>query len=308
MAARSISTGSLSFGLVNVPIKMYSTSVSRSDGGDGGAVRFHWLHESCGTRVKQQYYCPKHEKAVGRDELVRGYETSKGKYVKVSAEELEATKIDKRESIDILSFVPVDAVEVLFLEHAYYLAPDKGGAKGYAVLTEAMKRSGLVAIGKYAARGTEHVVSIRADGHVLLMHQLRYADEVRSPDEIPVDKQKVSDKELSLAEKLIEQTTEKTFDAASFEDEAKSRKKALIARKSAAGDVATDEEAARGGDGHGRGGGKVIDLMDALKASLAGGTNAGGGGSKTATKAPARPKRASRSSAAARTRRSQPHA
>jgi DNA end-binding protein Ku len=303
MAARSISTGSLSFGLVNVPIKMYSTTVTRSDGGDGGAVRFHWLHEACGTRVKQQYYCPKHEKAVGRDELVRGYETSKGKYVKVTEEELEATKIEKRESIDILAFVPAEAVDVLYLEHAYFLAPDRGGGKGYAVLTEAMRRSGRIAIGKYAARGTEHVVSVRADGHVLLMHQLRYADEVRSPGEIPVEKQKVSDKELALAEKLIEQTAEAHFDAAAFEDESKSRKKALIARKSAAGEVATDEEAARAGDGH-RHGGKVIDLMDALKASLGGGKS---------TRAPARPKRATShraaaSSSSARTRRPRPHA
>jgi DNA end-binding protein Ku len=296
---RSISTGSLSFGLVNVPIKMYSTTASRASGGDGG-VHFHWLHESCGTRVKQQYYCPKHEKAVGRDELVRGYEVSKGKYVKVSAEELEATKIDKRESIDILAFVPIESVDVLYLEHAYFLAPDKGGSKGYAVLAEAMRRSNRVAIGKYAARGTEHVVSIRTDGHVLLMHQLRYADEVRSPDDIPVEKPKVSDKELALAEKLIEQTAEASFDAASFEDESKAKKKALIARKTAAGDVATDEEAARE-EGHR--GGKVIDLMDALKASLGGGKAAGGrhGGTK---KAPARPKRAAR----ARSSRSRTHA
>jgi DNA end-binding protein Ku len=300
-APRSISTGSLSFGLVNVPVKLYSTTASRASGGDGG-VHFHWLHEACGTRVKQQYYCPKHEKAVGRDELVRGYETSKGKYVKVTAEELEETKIDRRESIDILSFVPVESVDVLYLEHAYFLAPDKGGAKGYAVLAEAMRRSGRVAIGKYAARGTEHVVSIRTDGHVLLMHQLRYADEVRSPDDIPVEKPKVSDKELELAEKLIEQTAEASFDAASFEDESKAKKKALIARKTAAGDVATDEEAARE-EGH-RGGAKVIDLMDALKASLGGGKAAAGknGSSK---KAPARPKRAS---TRARNSRSRSHA
>lgn len=304
MAARSISTGSLSFGLVNVPIKMYSTTASRSDGGDGGGVHFHWLHEPCGTRVKQQYYCPKHEKAVGRDELVRGYETSKGKYVKVTEEELAETKIDKRESIDILSFVPADAVDVLYLEHAYYLAPDKGGAKGYAVLAEAMRRSGRIAIGKYAARGTEHVVSVRADGNVLLMHQLRYADEVRSPDEIPVEAPKVSDKELTLAEKLIEQTSEKSFDPESFEDESRTRKLALIARKRAAGEVATDEEAARAGDGHGRGA-KVIDLMDALKASLSGGKS--GGGRATGSRAPARPKRAA-SPAPSRTRRSRPHA
>jgi DNA end-binding protein Ku len=278
MVARAIATGSLSFGLVNVPVKLYSTGRSSSGDGGGGSVRFHWLHASCGTRVKQQYYCPKHEKPVERSELVRGYEVSKGKYVPVSAEELEATKVDKRESIDILSFVPIETVDPLYLEHAYYLAPDKGGAKGYAVLVAAMERSHRVAIGKYAARGTEHVVSVRPDGDVLVMHQLRYADEVRSPDEIPVPKQKVSDKELALAEKLIEQTSEARFDPEAFEDEVKTKKKALIAKKSAAGEVTVDEEAARG---KGKGEGKVVDLMEALKASL-GGSAAGHGGGKRA--------------------------
>jgi DNA end-binding protein Ku len=294
MVARAISTGSLSFGLVNVPVKLYSTGRSASGDG-GGSVRFHWLHEACGTRVKQQYYCPKHEKAVERSELVRGYEVGKGKYVPVSAEELEATKVDKRESIDILSFVPIETVDPLYLEHAYYLAPDKGGAKGYAVLASAMQRSNRVAIGKYAARGTEHVVSVRADGDVLVMHQLRYADEVRSPDEIPVTKQKLSDKELALAEKLIEQTSEARFDPESFEDEVKTKKKALIARKSAAGEVAVDEEAARA---KGKGEAKVVDLMEALKASLGGSAAGRNGNKRPKTARPAKAVRHSRRASA----------
>ncbi len=284
MAARAISSGSLSFGLVNVPIKMYSTSRGRA-----AQVSFHWLHKACGTRVKQQYYCPKHERAVGRDELVRGYEVSKGKYVPLSEEEIQETKIAARESIDILSFVPTESVDVLYLEHAYYLAPDKGGSKGYAVLVEAMRRSGRVAIARYAARGDEHIVSVRADGDVLVMHQLRYADEVRPPDEVPVAKQKVSERELELAQKLIEQTAEDEFDPAAFEDEAKTRKKALIARKSAIGEVVEDETGKRAGATAG-GEGKVIDLMEALKASLGGGAKAAA--KATTTRKPARAARA----------------
>jgi DNA end-binding protein Ku len=246
MAARAVSTGSLSFGLVNVPIKLYSTGKGRAS-----TVSFHWLHGECGTRVKQQYYCPKDDRAVARDELVRGYEVSKGKYVPLTEEEIEETKIKARDSIDILSFVPTESVDPLFLEHSYYLGPDKGGAKGYSVLVEAMRKSNRVAIGRYAARGDEHIVSVRADGDLLVMHQMRYADEVRAPDEVPVEKQRVSEKELALALKLIEQTAEEEFDMAAFEDEAKAKKKQLIARKTAAGDVMEDE-LAEPGDGKGK--------------------------------------------------------
>jgi DNA end-binding protein Ku len=280
MALRSISTGSLSFGLVNVPVKLYATGRGRAS-----EVRFHWLHAECNTRVKQQYYCPKHERAVGRDELVRGYEVSKNKYVPVTEEEIEETKVASRDSIDILSFVPTATVDVLYLEHSYYLGPDKGGGKGYSVLVQAMKRAERVAIARYAARGSEHIVSVRADGDVLVMHQLRYADEVRQPDEVPVEHPKVSDAELRLATQLIEQTAEDEFDPESFEDEAKARKKALIARKTAAGEVAVEETAARG-----KAGGKVIDLMEALKASL-GGARADGHARKPARGAAGRTRR-----------------
>jgi DNA end-binding protein Ku len=258
MAPHAIGSGSLSFGLVNVPIKVYSTNRSQA------RVSFHWLHEACGGRVRQQYYCPKDDKVVGRDELVRGYEVSKGRYVPVEEEELEEVRATPRESIDILEFVPAESVDVLYLDHAYYLAPDKGGAKGYAVLAEAMRRGERLAIASYAARGGEHIVAVRVDGDVMVMHQLRFADEVRPPGEIPVEKPKVSERELALAQQLIAQTSEDRFDPAAHPDQVKRRLRALVERKSAAGEVATEEATAKPAAG-----GKVIDLMDALKASLA---------------------------------------
>jgi DNA end-binding protein Ku len=266
MPPRAISSGSLSFGLVNVPVKLFSTGRSED------RVSFHWLHADCGTRVKQQYYCPKHDRAVERSELVRGYEVGKGKYVPVEAEELAEVKAKPRESIDVLEFVPAGAVDPLYLDHSYYLGPDKGGAKGYAVLVEAMKRAGRVAIAQYAARGSEHVVTVRVDGNVLVMQQLRYASEVRPSKEIPVEKQHVSERELDLAEKLIAQTAKEDFDLESFTDEVKARTKKMLAKKAAAGQLEEDEEVAKGGASGT--GGQVIDLMEALKASLGGATKA----------------------------------
>jgi len=273
MSARAISSGSLSFGLVNVPVKLYATTNASA------RVSFHWLHEACGSRVRTQYYCPKDDKAVGHDELVRGYEISKGHYVPVHEEELASVKAASRDSIDILEFVPTDTVDVLYLDHSYYLAPDKRGAKAYAVLVEAMRRSGRIAVARYAARGKEHVVTVRVDGEVLVMHQLRFADEVRAPDELPVEHESVSQRELALALQLIEQTSADAFEPSAHTDEVRARTKQLLARKRAAGEVAVEEPEAATRAGAG---GKVIDLMEALKASLAGG--------KTSRPAPTRRK------------------
>jgi DNA end-binding protein Ku len=281
MPPRAISSGSLSFGLVNVPVKLFSTGRAEE------RVSFHWLHAACGHRVKQQYFCPKDEQVVERSELVRGYEVGKGKYVPVEQEELAEVKAKPRESIDVVEFVPVGAVDPIYYDHAYYLGPDKGGSKGYAVLVEAMKRAERVAVAQWAARGGEHVVTVRADGNVLVMQQLRYASEVRPTSEIPVEKQHVSERELDLAEKLIAQTAREEFDPEAFTDEVKARTKKLLAKKAAAGQV-EEEEAAEAGAGGAGAGGKVIDLMEALKASLGGGGGKGGAKAAKSGRKPAR--------------------
>jgi DNA end-binding protein Ku len=277
MAIRSIATGSLSFGLVSIAVKLYSTRNSQSE------VHFHWLHDKCSTRVKQQYYCPKDEEVVERSELVRGFEKGKGRYVRVEEEELEAVKAKARDAIDVLSFVPASAVDPMLYEHTYFLGPDRGGAKGYALLVKALDESERVAIGRHAARGNEHLVCVRSVDGALVLHQLHYADEVRSLDELPEHEEvKTSARELELARELIRQSSEDTFDAAAFKDEVKAGKRALIARKEKEGEVAEEEGREKAGDG------KVIDLMSALKASLAGRAQA----SKSS---PARKKTAARS-------------
>jgi DNA end-binding protein Ku len=274
MPLRSIATGSLSFGLVSIAVKLFSTRNSSSE------VRFHWLHDKCGTRVKQQYFCPKDEEVVERSQLVRGFEKGKGRYVKVSEEELEGVKAKARDAIDVLSFVPATAIDPMLYESTYFLAPDRGGAKGYQLLVKALEESDRVAVGQHAARGNEHLVCIRSVQGALVLHQLHYADEVRSLDELPErESVKVSARELELAHELIHKASEDEFDPAAFKDEVKAGKRALIARKEQEGEVAEDEV------GEAKSPGQVIDLMEALKASLARGSQAARPSSKPTRRA-----------------------
>ena len=238
-------------------MKLYSTTVRES------RVSFHWLHEKCGTRVKQQYYCPKDEEVLTRDEMVRGYEVSKGRYVPVEEEELAATKAESRDDIGVIEFVPVETINPLFYEHAYYLAPDRHGDRAYAILAKALAKEERVAIGRYAARGDDHVVAIQEHDGALVMLQLKFADEVRSADEIPVPSIKVDNRELGLAEQLIQQNSAAAFDPKHYKDDVRLRKLKLIEGKLEAGMV---EEAEA--DETGAPAGETIDLMAALKASL----------------------------------------
>ncbi|MFO7699817.1 MAG: Ku protein, partial [Acidimicrobiia bacterium] len=145
--ARPIATGTISFGLVAIPVKLFSTNEPDS------RISFNSLHEACGTRVRQQFYCPKDEVVVSRDEMVKGYEFAKDQYVVFTPEELKAMELASTQSIDIKEFVPLAEVDPLYYEKAYYLGPDKGGAKPYALLSEAMKSTGRAALARYAARG-----------------------------------------------------------------------------------------------------------------------------------------------------------
>lgn len=260
MAARSISTASLSFGLVTIPVKLYSTRRRESQ------VSFHWLHEKCGNRVQMQWYCPTDDEVVDRKDLVRGFEVEKGKHVKVEKEELEKTKAEKSDEIGIIEFVPIGTVNPLYNEHDYYLAPDRGADKAYSILARALARSERVAIARYAARGEDHVVAIQEQDGGLVMLQLRFADEVRSIDDIPVPSSRVSDKELDLAEKLIEQYAVDELDMSRFKDDVKLRKLKLIEDKVEKGEVKAASAAARAEATGQRP--EVIDLMAALKASL----------------------------------------
>ena len=255
MAARSIGTATISFGLVSVPINLYSSSESKA------SVSFNMLHKKCGTRLKQQYTCPKDNEVVGRDETVKGYEFAKDQYVILAAEELKALEEKATQIIDIVEFVPLAKVDREYLDKVYYLGPDKGGDRAYRLLAEALQETGKAAVGQYAARGQQHLVLLRPLNGVLVMEQLHYADELRSPSEVPIPAGEVKPAELALAKQLIEQATNDSFEPQKFKDTVRERVLEAIQRKVEGQDITNDVAIDSGG--------KILDLMDALKASLA---------------------------------------
>jgi DNA end-binding protein Ku len=256
MAARAIGSATVSFGLVSIPVKIYSTGESRS------SVRFNMLHAECGTRVKQQYVCPTHDEVVPRNEMARGYEFAKNQYVTLSDEEYKTIQEVATNSIGLVEFVPAAAIDPVYLDKSYYLGPEKGGERAYKLLARAMSESGLVGLANYAARGKQYLVMVRpnAEGG-LAMHQLKYADEIKTFDEIPVaDAPEASDAELGLARQIIEQIAAQTFDPSKYRDEVKERMLELINQKVEGKEITALPEAAPQA--------QVIDLMAALKASL----------------------------------------
>jgi DNA end-binding protein Ku len=255
MAARSLSTGTISFGLVTVPVRLYSAAEHSA------AVSFNLLHGACGSRLKQQYICPKDEEIVTRDQMVKGYEFAKDQYVTFTEDEIKAMAETSSPAIEITEFVPLAKVDPIYFEGAYYLGPDKGGERAYTLLSAAMRETGRSAVAKWAARGKQYLVMIRAAEKGLIMQVLHYADEVRSFDEVPVGEASVKDGELKLAVQLIEQISVDEFRPELHEDQVRKRYQEAIQRKVDGQEItATAPEAPRG---------QIIDLMEALKASLA---------------------------------------
>jgi len=247
-------SGTISFGLVAIPVKLFSSGESAS------SIRFNLIHQACGTRVKTRYYCPSCDVLVERNELVKGYEVAKGQYVLFSDDELKALNPDSTNAIEITEFVPLAEVDPVYFEKTYYLGPDKGGLKPYRLLSKAMRETGRAALAKYAARGKDYLVLLRPFDDGLAMQQLRYADEIRSFDEVPVGDAEVQPAELELALRLIEQVATDEFHPQQYEDEQRKRTRALIERKIEGEEiVAPPEEAPKA---------QIIDLMAALKASL----------------------------------------
>jgi DNA end-binding protein Ku len=253
MAARAISSATISFGLVSIPVKLFTTSQS------GSQVSFNMLHE-CGTRLKQQYVCPKHEVIVPRDEQVKGHEFAKGQYVLFTQAELKSLEAEASRMIEIREFIPATEVDPVFFDKAYYLGPDKGGDKPYKLLSRAMQETGRCALASYAARGKQYLVMLRPHEDGLAMQQLRYADEVKSFSEVERIDADLNDNELALAVQLIEQIAADAFDPTQYEDAVQKRLREVIASKIEGKEVtfAESEEPE----------GKIIDLMEALKASL----------------------------------------
>jgi DNA end-binding protein Ku len=257
MPARSIATATISFGLVSVPVNIFSSSESKA------SVSFNMLHKKCGTRLKQQYICPKdNNEVVTRDDTVKGYEFAKDQYVVLTPEELKALEEKATSTIDVIEFVPLSEVDREYVDKVYYLGPDKGGDRAYRLLAAALKETGRAALGQYAARGQQHLVLLRPLNGVLVMEQLHYADEVRPTTEVTVPPGEVKDAELKLAKQLIDQTSSETFQPTKYKDTVRERVLETIQKKIEGQDI-TGEAAPRSET-------KMLDLMEALKASLGG--------------------------------------
>jgi len=255
MPPHSLGSGTISFGLVSIPVRLYTAASSAN-------VAFNQLHAPCGSRIKQQTFCPKCNKTVERAELTRGYEFAKEQYVRVADEELKALEGEASKIIDIAEFVPLEQVDPIYFEKTYYLGPDKGGEKPYRLLSDAMEKAGQVALARYVMRGKESLVLVRAAQGGLMLHTMYFADEVRDFGEIDKGASaKIRDGELQLALQLIDGLSSDAFNPEKYRDEYRERVLELVNQKVEGKEVtAAGPQAQRA---------QVIDLMEALKQSLA---------------------------------------
>ena len=255
MPPHSIGSGTISFGLVSIPIRLYTAASS-------AAVSFNLLHAKCGSRIRQQTYCPVCQEVVDRTALVRGYEVQKDEYVRFTDEELKGLEGEASRVIDIAEFVPLPKVDPIYFEKTYYLGPDKGGEKAYRLLADAMARTDRVALAKFVMRGKESLVLIRAAQNGLMLHTMYFADEVRDFGEVEKGEgAKIREGELELAEKLIAELTHDEFKPEQYMDEYRQRVLDLVNTKVEGKEITTAAAPAERA--------QVIDLMDALKQSLA---------------------------------------
>ncbi len=258
MALRPLRNASISFGLVNIPVRFYTATKSED-------VHFNLLHESCGTRVNRKWWCPFHETIVDASELVRGYAIGKNKYVTFTDEEIAALETDDNRALDITEFLSLDQIDPVFFEKAYFLGPAPGGGKTYKLLSEAMKKQKKVALARWVANSREHMVILRPFEDGLVLHTMFYADEVRDFASIEKEDAPIKEKEIKLAEMLIDELTEKKFNPLQYKDDYRVRLLDRIKDKSKGkaivSEVKEEEE----------GGAEVIDIMEALRRSLEGG-------------------------------------
>ena len=257
MPARALSTATISFGLVSIPVKLYSAAESKA------ALSFNQIHKKDGSRVKQQLISSRSGEVVPREEIVKGYEFAKDQYVLFEADELKALEATATHTIDITEFLKAEQVDRRYLEKVYYLGTEKGGARAYKLLAQVLVGTGRVAIGKYAARGKQYLVMVRPMENGLVMEQLHYPDELRAFSEVPIEDADVKPAELKLATQLVEQAATDAFNPETYKDEVRERMLALIQRKVEGEDITLAPTAE---PEH-----KIIDIMEALKASLAAG-------------------------------------
>ena len=255
MPPRAIGTATISFGLVSVPVSLFSSSESSA------SVSFNMLHATCGSRLKQQYICANEGTVVEKDEVTKGYEFAKGQYVRFTPDEIKALDEKATNAIDIAEFVPLAAVDRIYLEKVYYLGAGKGGERAYRLLAAALADTGRAALGQYSARGKQYLVLLRPMGDILVMEQLHYHGELKSAEEVPRPEVTIKDAELALARQLIEQASVEEFRPENYHDTVRARVLEAIQQKVDGQEITAEPAEAPQT--------KIIDLMDALKASLA---------------------------------------
>ena len=256
--ARAFASGQIAFGLVSIPVKLITAAESSE------RISFNMLHRDCGSRVQQQLFCPKDERNVDRTEIAKGYEFSKGQYVLFSEEELKAMEEKSTQQIDIAEFLPSTEIDPIYFSKAFYLAPDKGGDRAYTLLSKALQETNRWALAKYAARGKGYLVVIRPLGKGLVMQQLYYPNEIRSMEDLELGEATIKDNELKMAIQLAEMGAAEEFHPENYRDEVRDRIRGLIQKKIEGEEIIgalTEEPKAQ-----------VIDLMEALRASLGSGS------------------------------------
>jgi DNA end-binding protein Ku len=253
MAARPLGSATIAFGLVSIPVKLYSAAESAA------TMSFNQIDRRDGARVKQQLISSKSGEIVPKEEIVKGYEFAKDQYVLFTKDEIKALEVAATYMIDINEFVPDGSVERIFFDKAYYLGPDKGGARAYHLLAAALKATKRIGVGRYAVRGRQHLVMVRPKENGLMLEQLHFADEVRAFSEVPLEEVDVKSAELELAKQLIAQGARESFDPKSYRDEVRDQIMGLIQKKVEGEDIsiAPTEKVEH----------KIIDIMEALKAS-----------------------------------------
>ena len=253
MAARPLSSTSISFGLVSIPIKLFTATSAQG-------VHFNQLHKKCGSRLKQRLYCPVDDEYVERDDIIKGYEVSKNQYVQFSGEELAGLEAERSHTLDLVEFVPEDSVDLIYVEKSYYVGPDKAGDKAFNLLVKAMRRTERVAVGRFQSHGKIHLVLLRPYKKGLILHQVYYANEVRSYDEVELGPdQRCSEAEEALADQLISSLSTDSFEPTKYSDEYADRVRKAAEQKVAGEQVTIAPEQPQA---------QIIDLFEALKQSL----------------------------------------
>jgi DNA end-binding protein Ku len=269
---RPFASGQIAFGLVSIPVKLYSATEASE------RISFNMIHRDCGSRIQQQLFCPKEEKTITREETAKGYEFAKGQYVLFSEEELKTMEEKATQTIEISEFLPKEAIDPIYFQKANYMTPDKGGDRAYKLLAAALQETGRWALAKYAARGKQYLVILRPLGDGIVMQQLFYPNEIRSFEELDLGDAVVKDNELKMAVQLAEMGASDEFHPENYRDEVADRIRGMIQQKIDGEEITTNlvEEPKA----------QVIDLMEALKASLGGAKPAARSTQKPATRLP----------------------